>query len=266
MRLKNKTALITGAGRGIGRAIALGFAREGADVIINEIEGSNYAEEVVSEIKKIGRKSSVIYADISKVADIKAMFQEIERTYGKLDILVNNAGITGWSDFFETSEEIFDKVMGVNLKGTLFCSIEAAKVMRKNGGGSIINISTICAALSVKNLITYSTSKGGIHAMAEQMAVELAPHNIRVNTFGPGPVNVERNLQEDPNYKTNWGNMIPLGRTAEPEEMIGPAIFLASDDSSYVSGQLFYVDGAWSVQGKIPTNSMDSQLKNTGDK
>lgn len=266
MRLKNKTALITGAGRGIGKAIALGFAKEGADVIINELAGSDYAEEVAAEIQEMGRKSSVIYADISKVDEIKAMFQTVEKTYGKLDILVNNAGITGWSDFFETSEEIFDKVMSVNLKGTLFCSIEAAKIMRKNRGGSIINISTICAALSVKNLITYSTSKGGIHAMAEQMAVELAPYNIRVNTFGPGPVNVERNLKEDPDYRTNWGNMIPLGRTAEPEEMIGPAVFLASDESSYVSGQRFYVDGAWSVQGKIPTNSMDSQLNNTGDK
>lgn len=266
MRLKNKTALITGAGRGIGKAIALGFAREGADVIINDLADDDYAEAVRDEIRAMGRKSTVIYADISQKKERDMLFSEVEMDYGKLDILVNNAGITGWSDFFETTEEIFDKVMNVNLKGTLFCSIEAAKIMRKNGGGSIINISTICAALSVKNLITYSASKGGIHAMAKQMAVELAPYNIRVNTFGPGPVNVERNLQEDPEYKTNWGGMIPLGRTAEPEEMIGPAVFLASDESSYVSGQLFYVDGAWSVQGKIPVNSMDSQLKNTGDK
>lgn len=263
MRLLNKIALITGAGRGIGEAIALGFAREGADIIINEVEGATYAEGVAEKIRAIGRNAEVIYADISKVNEIRSMFAQIRKKFGKLNILVNNAGITGWSDFFETDEAIFDKVMGVNLKGTLFCSIEAAKIMRENGGGSIINVSTICAALSVKNLIVYSTSKGGIHAMAEQMAVELAPYNIRVNTFGPGPINVERNLREDPNYRTNWGGVVPLGRTGEPEEMIGPAVFLASDDSSYVSGQLFFVDGAWSVQGKIPTNSMDSQLANS---
>lgn len=263
MRLKNKTALITGAGRGIGEAIALGFAKEGADVIINEVAGATYAEDVAEKIRALGRQSEVIYADISKVAEIRTMFASIGRKYGKLDVLVNNAGITGWSDFFETDEAVFDTVMGVNLKGTLFCSIEAAKIMRANGGGSIINISSICAALSVKNLITYSTSKGGIHAMAEQMAVELAPYNIRVNTFGPGPINVERNLKEDPNYRTNWGGVVPLGRTGEPEEMVGPAVFLASDDSSYVSGQLFFVDGAWSVQGRIPVNSMDSQLANS---
>jgi glucose 1-dehydrogenase len=263
MKLQNKIALITGAGRGIGEAIALGFAREGADVLINEIEGATYAEEVAEKIRQMGRRSEVIYADITKVAEIRSMFAYIRQKYGVLNIMVNNAGITGWSDFFETDEAIFDKVMDVNVRGTLFCSIEAAKIMRENGGGSIINISTICAALSVKNLIVYSTSKGGIHAMSAQMAVELAPYNIRVNTFGPGPVNVERNLIGDPDYKTNWGGVVPLGRTAEPEEMIGPAVFLASDDSSYVSGQLFYVDGAWSVQGTIPVNSMDSQLKNS---
>ena len=260
MRLKNKIALITGAGKGIGKAIALGFAKEGADVIINEIWGATYAENVAEEIRKMGRKSEVIYAEIGKINQIKVLFSQIQAKYGQLDILVNNAGITGWSDMFDTSEEIFDKVIDTNLKGTFFCSIEAAKIMRENGGGSIINISTICSHLSVKNLVIYSASKGGIHAMQQQMAVELAQYNIRMNTFGPGAINVERNLIDDPDYNKNWGGVVPMGRTGEPEEMIGPAIFLASDESSYVTGQLFFVDGGWSVQGKIPENSMDKQL------
>jgi glucose 1-dehydrogenase len=280
MRLKNKLALITGAGKGIGEAIALGFAKEGADIIINELHGATYAEDIASKIRAMGRKAEVMYADISKVPEIRSMFAHIKEKYGRLDVLVNNAGITGWSDFFETDEAIFDKVMNLNVRGTLFCSIEAAKIMRENpvfntntegplsikSSGSIINISTICAVLSVKNLICYSTSKGGIHAMSAQMAVELAPYNIRVNTFGPGAINTDRNLKEDPDYKTNWGSVVPMQRTGEPEEMIGPSVFLASNESSYVTGQLFYVDGGWSVQGKFAESSMAAQLKNTKDK
>jgi NAD(P)-dependent dehydrogenase (short-subunit alcohol dehydrogenase family) len=266
MRLKNKIALITGAGKGIGRAIAIGYAKEGAEVIINDLESADYAQELVNEINQNGGKASCYLTDISQVKNIKSIFKHIQEKYGRLDILVNNAGITGWSELLNTDEELFDKVINLNLKGSLFCSIEAAKLMKENGGGSIINISTICSVLSVKNLICYSASKGGIEAISKQMAVELAPYNIRVNTFGPGAINTDRNLNEDPDYKNNWGSVIPMQRTGEPAEMIGPAIFLASDESSYVTGQLFYVDGGWSVQGKFAEASMNSQLKNTKDK
>lgn len=258
MRLNNKIALITGAGSGIGQAIAVGFAREGAYVIVNDINEDN-AFDTLSQIIEVGGLGEIKIANIAKLAELKAMFSSIK----KIDILINNAGITGWSSIWETSEEIFDEVINLNLKGTFFCTIEAAKIMKTNGGGSIINISTICAELGVKNLPVYSASKGGIQAMNKQLAVELAPFNIRVNTFGPGPINVERNLVQDPDYKQNWGAMVPMKRTGEPEEMVGPALFLASDDSSYVTGQLFFVDGGWTAQGKIPENSMDSQLLNS---
>ena len=266
MRLLNKIALITGAGKGIGEAIARGFAEEGATVILNELQGATYVEAVAEDIILRGGKAEIYYANISKVAEIRVMFQDINAKHGRLDVLVNNAGITGWSDFFETDEAIFDTVINLNVKGTLFCCIEAAKIMRSGGGGSIINISSICSALSVKNLICYSTSKGGIEAMAKQIAVELAPYKIRVNTFAPGAINTDRNLKEDPDYRNNWGSVIPMQRTGEPEEMIGPAVFLASDESSFVTGQLLAVDGGWSVQGKFSEKSLDSQLKNTKDK
>ncbi len=267
MRLKNKIALITGAGKGIGSAIATGFAAEGAHVIVNDLPGTAYSDELVANIRAQGGNAETCFADISSVADIRAMFDYVRHQHGRVDVLVNNAGITGWSDFLETDEAIFDKVISLNLKGTLFCSIEAAKLMRETGaGGSIIHISSICAVLSVKNLICYSASKGAIEAMSKQMAVELAPYRIRVNTFGPGPINTDRNLSEDPNYRQNWGAVVPMQRTGEPEEMVGPAVFLASDDSSYVTGQLFYVDGGWSVQGKFAEESMNNQLKNTKDK
>lgn len=266
MKLRGKIALITGAGKGIGAAIARGFAAEGATVIINDIPEATYTEHIVQGILNNGGNAEVAYADLSCVAEIKRLFGLIREKYGRLDILVNNAGITGWSDFFETEEAIFDRVVQLNLKGTLFCTIEAAKIMRETGGGSIINVSSVVTALSVKNLICYVATKGGIEAMTRQMAVELAPHKIRVNCFGPGPINTERNLSEDPDYRENWGSVIPLQRSGEPEEMVGPALFLASDDASFVTGQMFYADGGWGVQGKISEASMNSQLSNTKDR
>lgn len=266
MKLDGKIALITGAGKGIGAAIARGFAEEGATVLVNDIPEATYTDEVVQSIRRDGRQAEAVYADLSQVSEIRRIFAAISEKYGRLDILVNNAGITGWNDFYETEEAIFDRVVQLNLKGTLFCTIEAAKIMRETGGGSIINISSVVTALSVKNLICYVATKGGIEAMTRQMAVELAPHRIRVNCFGPGPINTERNLTEDPNYRENWGSVIPMQRSGEPGEMVGPALFLASDDSSFVTGQMFYADGGWGVQGKISEASMNSQLTNTKDR
>lgn len=262
MKLKNKIALVTGAGKGIGRAIAEGFAHEGALVLVNDLPNSPDALATVVAIEADGGQAAVFLGDVSKVAAIENLFERIKTTYGRVDILVNNAGITGWGTVWETSEEMFDAVINTNLKGTFFCSVQAAQLMRQVGGGSIINISTKAASLGIKNLSAYAASKGGIHALTKQFAVELAPHNIRVNTFGPGAINVERNLIDDPDYAAHWGAVIPLGRTGSPQEMVGPAVFLASDDSSFVTGQLFYADGGWSVQGKIPENSLDAQLKN----
>ena len=122
--------------------------------------------------------------------------------------------------------------------------------------GSIVNISTNCAALGVKNLVAYATSKAGLHGLTKQLAVEFGTDRIRINTFAPGPTNVDRNLKDDPNYREVWGSVVPLGRTAEPEEMIGPAIFLASEESSFVHGQVFYADGGWSCAGKVPEENM----------
>ena len=189
------------------------------------------------------------------------MFEVVHKEFRRLDVLVNNAGITGWTDLFEITEEKWDWVIGTNLKGTFFCSLEAARIMKAQGEGNIVNISTNCAALGVKHLVAYATSKAGIHGMTKQLAVELAPYKIRVNTFAPGPTNVDRNLRDDPDYRTTWGNMTPLKRTADAEEMIGPAIFLASQDSSYMTGQIFYVDGGWTVYGRVPEANADMALQ-----
>lgn len=261
-RLIDKVVLVTGASKGIGRAIALGCAREGAHVIVNYHSDRAGAKAVAEEITGLGRRSFVVQADIGRVAQIERMFKRARQAFPRIDVLINNAGLTGWSELFATTEAKWDEVLDINLKGTFFCSLAAARWMRETRtAGAIVNISTNCAQLGVKNLIAYATSKAGLHGLTKQLAIELAPLGIRVNTFAPGPVNVDRNLADDPNYRDVWGAMIPLGRTAETGEMVGPALFLASADSSYMTGQTFFVDGGWTVQGKIPAGNMDKALK-----
>jgi NAD(P)-dependent dehydrogenase (short-subunit alcohol dehydrogenase family) len=262
MRLSGKTVLITGASKGIGRALALGCAREGADVILNYHTDRAGAEAAAAEIAALGRRTLVVRADLARVKQIDRMFERARRHFPRLDVLINNAGLTGWAGFFDTTEEKWDVVLDTNLKGTFFCSLAAARWMRDTRtAGSIVNVSTQGAQLAVKNLVAYGTSKAGIHGLTKQLAVELAALGIRVNTFAPGPVNVDRNLRDDPDYRDVWGAMIPLGRTAETEEMVGPALFLASADSSYVTGQTFYVDGGWTVQGMVPSSNVEKAAK-----
>lgn len=257
MRLSGKTVLITGASKGIGRTLALACARAGADVILNYNSDRAGADAAAKEIRALGRRALVVRADLARVAQIDRMFAQARKHFARLDVLINNAGLTGWASFFDTTEEKWDVVLDTNLKGTFFCSLAAARWMRETKtAGSIVNVSTQCAQLAVTNLVAYGTSKAGIHGMTKQLAIELAPYGIRVNTFAPGPVNVERNLKDDPDYRDVWGAMIPLGRTAEAEEMIGPALFLASGESSYVTGQTFYVDGGWTVQGMVPASNV----------
>jgi len=256
-RLSGKTVLVTGASKGIGRALALGCAREGADVVVNYNSDRAGADTAVAEIQALGRRALALKADISRVSQIERMFDRARKAFPRLDVLINNAGLTGWGEVFETTEAKWDLVLDTNLKGTFFCTLAAAKWMRETRtAGAIVNVSTVCAELGVRNLIAYATSKAGLNGMTKQLAVELAPYGIRVNTFGPGPIAIDRNLKDDPDYRKVWGEVVPLGRAGEAEEMVGPAIFLASEDSSYVTGQLFYADGGWTVQGKIAESNM----------
>src|SRR5688572_16542418 len=174
MRLSGKTVLITGASKGIGRALALGCAHQGADLILNYQSDPTGAEEAAAEIEALGRRAFCVRADISRVSQIDRMFAQARKHFPRLDVLINNAGLTGWASFFDTTEDKWDVVLDTNLKGTFFCSLAAARWMRETKtAGSIVNVSTQCAQLGVKNLVAYGTSKAGIHGMTKQLAIEL---------------------------------------------------------------------------------------------
>jgi glucose 1-dehydrogenase len=249
-RLAGRYALVTGAASGIGRALAAGLAAAGARVHLNDLEPP---ESAFAELPAESRGLALAY-DVSSTTQVTEMFSRLER----LDVLVNCAGLTGWIDLADPSEETWDRVIGTNLKGTFFCSTAAARLMRPAGRGSIVNISSVVAIRGITGLSAYAASKGGIDSLTIQLACELAPAGIRVNGVAPGATNVERNLRDDPRYAKSWAPLVPLGRIAEPAEMVGPTVFLASDDASHVTGQTLYVDGGWTAAGAFPKTYVES--------
>jgi NAD(P)-dependent dehydrogenase (short-subunit alcohol dehydrogenase family) len=249
--------LVTGASKGIGRALAIGCAAEGADVVVAYGGDAAGARQTADAVRAYGRQAHVAAVDLARVSAIRKLVDDACDRLGRVDVLVNNAAVTGWSPALEVTEELWDSVVDTNLKGAFFCALESARRMRETGGGAIVNISSNIAALGVVNLSVYAASKGGIHALTRQLAVELAPYRIRVNTLAPGPTLVDRNLADEPGYDRVWGDVVPLGRAATPEEMVGPTVFLASSESEFVTGQLLYADGGWSIAGRIPPGHLE---------
>ena len=250
MRLENKVAIITGSSKGIGMAIAKAFAKEGASVVINgrKIEDTrSVADDIISS----GGKAIAVAGDISKREDMKTLIDKTIAAFGKLDILVNNAGIALIEPFVELKEENWDRIVSVNLKGTYICSQEATKQMiRQNSGGRIINISSIAGTIGFAGTAHYSATKAGIIGLTKVMAVELADYGINVNAIGPGVIDTDmtKGILDDARYKTQFLQKIPVGRIGKPEDIAPMAVYLASDESSYVTGETFYVDGGWLIK------------------
>jgi len=247
MRLLNKVALITGAGSGIGRESALLFAKEGAKVVVVDID-SVAGQETVSFVKAAGGEVAFTRADVSKAAEAKAMIAFAENTYGRLDVLFNNAGIFPDADgsVLETEEEVWDLVMNVNLKGVFLGCKYGIPALRRAGGGSIINTASFVALMgAATSQIAYTASKGGVLSMTREMAVEFARQNIRLNAICPGPVETPllAQLLSDPARRQRRMVHIPMGRLARAKEVAQAALFLASDESAYVNGATFTVDG-----------------------
>lgn len=247
MRLANKVALITGAGSGIGRESALLFAKEGAKVVVVDINATA-GQETVSLIKAADGEAAFTRADVSKAADAAAMIEFAEKSYGKLNVLFNNAGIFPDQDgsVLETEEKVWDLVMNVNLKGVFFGCKYGIPALQRAGGGSVINTASFVALMgAATSQIAYTASKGGVLAMTREMAVEFARQNIRFNAICPGPVETPllAQLLSDPARRQRRMVHIPMGRLARAREVAQAALFLASDESAYVNGATFTVDG-----------------------
>src|SRR5712692_2907983 len=247
MRLENKVALITGGGSGIGKASCLLFAREGAKVVVVDLKKET-AEATAGEINDAAGDARAFAADVSKAGDAEAMVRFAEESCGRLDVIFNNAGIFHNDDnsVTNTSEKIWDLVIDINLKGVFLGCQYAIPAMQRAGGGSIINTASFVAIMgAAAPQIAYTASKGGVLAMTREIAVEFAKKNIRANALCPGPVETPllAELLSDPARRQRRLVHIPMGRFARAEEIANAALFLASDESSYVNGSTFLVDG-----------------------
>ena len=245
--LKGKTALVTGAGRGIGRAIALTLAGYGADVAVNYSGSREKAEETAEEIRAMGRKAVLIQADISKQEDCERMFREMESSIGTMDILVNNAGITRDNLAVRMSESEFDQVIDTNLKGAFFCMKMAGKAMMKARKGRIISISSISGVRGNAGQINYCAAKAGIIGMTKCLAKELASRNITVNAVAPGYIDTDMTAVLPEKVKEQVLQQVPLKRMGQPRDIAETVAFLASDRAAYITGQTIQVDGGMGI-------------------
>lgn len=244
-RLEGKAAVVTGGGRGIGRAVCLAFAKEGADVIVNYASQDKPAQEVVELIGKMGRKAVAVKGNVAVKADVDKIINTCVDHFGKIDILVNNAGVSKPSMLHKMSEEQWNEVIDIQLKGPFLCTQVAAKYMMDRKYGRIINVTSSAGLWGTKGQINYSAAKGGVVALTKSAARELAGYGITVNVIQPGYVSTEMfdRVKADPKLLEIYTGRILLGRFAEPEEVAPTFVFLASDEAAYITGQLFCVDG-----------------------
>ena len=246
MKLSGKVAIVTGASQGIGSGIALKLAESGSDVVVNYRENDKMAEIVANRIRSLGRRSLTIQADVSESADVDRLVQKTLESFGAIDILVNNAGIFIGGTIAELEEKIWDQVMAVNLKGVFLCCRAVGKYMIANHiEGSIINIASISGRLPELNGNAYSPSKAGVISLSALLAVEWAEYGIRVNSLSPGPVMtpLQQEIYATPALLAARNRGIPMNRHGQPEEIGQAAVFLASDDASYITGENLSVDG-----------------------
>ena len=245
-RLDGKIALVTGGGSGIGKALALGFANAGAKVAVagRRVER---LEETVEEIEKLGSEGMAVRCDVTRKEEVERMVEAVVERFGRIDVLLNAAGVNRRMPSEEVPEEVWDVILDTNLKGTFLCCQAVGKVMMRQGGGKIINIGSLTSQIGIGMISPYSASKGGVLLLTRALAVEWARYNINVNCIGPGYFRTEMTqaLFENEEWKRRALRRIPMRRFGELDDLIGAAIFLASDASDYVTGQIIYVDGGF---------------------
>ncbi|GLX70228.1 SDR family NAD(P)-dependent oxidoreductase [Paenibacillus glycanilyticus] len=256
--MERKVALVTGSGRGIGKGIAHEFAKAGYNVCVNYNKSAEQAEEVVRQLLSYGVKAEAVQANVADLDQIASLMEQVESRFGRLDVLVNNSGITRMQPFLETTPELFEEVINTDLRGLYFCSQHAARLMVKQGiRGAIIHISSNHAEGCWSNSTVYAAAKAGVNKLAKNMALDLAPHGIRVVGIAPG---YTRNSRMDGDERmekaiANISSRIPMARFCTPEEVGAAAVFLASDSAGYMTGTTLYMDGGallpvWADKGK----------------
>ncbi|MDO8620717.1 MAG: glucose 1-dehydrogenase [Candidatus Levybacteria bacterium] len=259
MRLENKVAIVTGGGSGIGQAIAILFAKEGAKVVAagRRIEAlQSTVAEIVRQrrislgLKKSGGEALAVTADVSSFSSIQNLIQKTLEKFGRIDILVNNAGIYLAGDAVSTTEEDWDKVLAIDAKGTFLCSKAALPSMIKQGKGKIVNTASIAGWIGFEESIAYCAAKGAVVNMTREMALDFGPKNINVNAIAPGVVETDmtQSFLQDENAKKSFLDKIPIGRIGKPLDIAYAALYLASDESDFVTGETLIVDGGWTAR------------------
>jgi 2-deoxy-D-gluconate 3-dehydrogenase len=244
--LSGKVAVVTGASRGLGKAMALGLSEAGAKVVVTDVLEVDIA---VKEIKKRGREVLGLKVDVSRKKDVVRMVQQTVKKFGRIDILINNAGILKMTPAEKISEKDWDKVININLKGQFLCAQEVGKRMLKQKSGRIINIASVAGKFGFAGISSYNASKAGIILLTKTLAVEWGKHGINVNAICPGvfATKMIEGLLKDTGFLKMIKTRVPLGRYADPKELVGAAVFLASEASSYVNGHALVVDGGWTA-------------------
>lgn len=249
MKLKDKIALVTGSSRGVGRAVALGFAKQGANVIVNYTSNENAANGVVAAIQSMGGKAISVKADVAQKPEAENLVNSAIDAFGRLDILVNNAGFTRPAMMIKMTEDQWDQVVDIHLKGAFLCAQAAGLQMKEQKSGKIINVTSVAGIVGTVGQINYSAAKGGIISMTKSIARELARYNVCANVISLGIVatDMTEKIRSDEKLKEIYMNRILLKRFAEADDIAPAFVFLASDESNYITGQLLCVDGGYGM-------------------
>lgn len=249
MRLENKVAVVTGGGSGIGQAIAILFAKEGAKVVVagRRLEA---LQSTAAEIEKLGQEALAVTADVSSFSSVQNLVQKTLEKFGRIDILVNNAGIYLPGDAVSTTEEDWDKVLAIDAKGAFLCSKAAIPSMIERGKGKIINTASIAGLFGFEGSLAYCAAKGAVVNLTKEMALDLGPKNINVNAIAPGIIETDmtQGFLQDENAKKGFLNKIPMGRIGKPLDIAYAALYLASDESDFITGEILVVDGGWTAR------------------
>ena len=253
-RFANQTALVTGAGEGIGREVARQFCREGAAVLLNDIVTERAQAAAAAIAKETGGRCIAAGGDVAAVDTVRRLVAQAVTAFGKLDVCVCNAGLTSWGGFFDYEPKDFERVVNVNLRGSYFLAQAAARQFRAQGSnGRIVLMSSVTGHQAVPYLSAYAMTKAALEMLAKNLVLELSEHGIRINCVAPGAVITPRNLNDDPDYENRWADLIPIGKAIQTADIASAVLFLASTEAGAVTGQTIVVDGGWTSASPVPS-------------